>query len=145
MANETTQNYANHTRWDPLFHFFIGPVFIITVIGMIVGAVRHPNVHSAWMVVVTVALLTLAVKARLYALKVQTRLIRLEERLRLSTLLAEPLRSRIGELTESQLVALRFASDGEIPALVQSTLNNSLTNAQIKKAITNWRADWFRV
>jgi hypothetical protein len=108
-------------------------------------AVRHPSVHSAWMVVVTVALLVLAVKMRLYALKVQERVIRLEERLRLSTLLAEPLRSRIGELTESQLIALRFASDAEIPALVSGTLTNNWSRAEIKKQITNWRADWFRV
>jgi len=145
MANAAPQNFANHTRWDPLFHFFIGPVLMITVIGMIVVAVRHPNVHSVWMVVLTVALLSLAFKTRLYSLKVQTRLIRLEERLRLSTLLGEPMRSRIGELTESQLVALRFASDEEIPALVAETLNRNLSNKDIKKAITNWRADWFRV
>jgi hypothetical protein len=145
MANEKPQNFANHVRWDPPFHFFIGPVLMITVIGMIVVAVRHPNVHTVWMVVVWVALLTLAFKTRLYALKVQTRLIRLEERLRLSTLLAEPLRSRIGELTESQLVALRFASDAEIPALVAETLNRNLQSKDIKKAITNWKADWFRV
>jgi cell division protein FtsL len=145
MANEAPQNFANHTRWDPLFHFFIVPVFLITAIGMIVVAVRHPSVHSAWMVVVAVALLVLAVKMRLYALKVQERVIRLEERLRLSTLLAEPLRSRIGELTESQLIALRFASDAEIPALVSGTLTNNWSRAEIKKQITNWRADWFRV
>jgi hypothetical protein len=145
MANATPQTYANHTRWDPLFHFFIVPVLIITLIGMIVVAVRHPNIHSAWMVVFTVALLTLAVKMRLYALKVQERVIRLEERLRLSTLLAEPLRSRIGELTVSQLIALRFASDAEIPALVSATLTNNWSRAEIKKQITNWRADEFRV
>lgn len=145
MANEAPQTYANHTRWDPLFHFFIVPVFLITLIGMIVVALRHPNIHSAWMVVVTVALLTLAVKTRLYALKVQERVIRLEERLRLSTLLAEPLRSRIGELTVSQLIALRFASDAEISALVGATLTNNWSRAEIKKQITNWRADEFRV
>jgi Na+/melibiose symporter-like transporter len=145
MANETPQTYANHTRWDPPFHFFVGPALIITVIGMIVAAVRHPNVHSAWMVVVAVALLILAFKTRLYALKVQERVIRLEERLRLSTLLAEPLRSRIGELTESQLIALRFASDAETPALVEATLANNWSRSEIKKQIKNWRPDEFRV
>ena len=145
MANDAPQTYATHTRWDPLFHFFIVPVFIITTIGMIVVAVGHPKVHSAGVVGGTGGLLTLAVKTRLYALKVQERVIRLEERLRLSTLLAEPLRSRIGELTESQLIALRFASDAEIPALVGATLTNNWARAEIKKQIKNWRPDEFRV
>jgi Family of unknown function (DUF6526) len=145
MANEAPQNLANHTRWDPMFHFFLIPVFVINAIGYAVMLFRRPSIHQAWLMLVAIALVLLVFKVRFYSLKVQTRLIRLEERLRLSTLLAEPLRSRIGELTESQLVALRFASDAEIPALVGEALNRNLSSAQIKKAITNWRADWFRV
>jgi hypothetical protein len=145
MANEAPQNFANHTRWDPPFHFFLGPIFMINVIGWAVAVFHRPNIHTGWTLVVAIALLVWLVKTRLYALKVQTRVIRLEERLRLSTLLAEPQRARIGELTESQLVALRFASDAEIPALVTDTLNRNLQNKDIKKLITNWRADWFRV
>lgn len=145
MANEAPQNFANHTRWDPPFHFFLGPIFMINVIGWAVTVFRRPNIHTGWMLVVAIALLVWLFKTRLYALKVQTRVIRLEERLRLSTLLAEPQRARIGELTESQLVALRFASDAEIPALVTETLNRNLQSKDIKKLITNWRADWFRV
>jgi len=145
MANATPQNLSTHVRYDPPFHFFLIPVFAITMVGMLVVAFRHPGVHSAWMVIVAIALVVLVFKTRLYALKVQTRVIRLEERLRLSTLLAEPLRSRISQLTESQLVALRFASDGEIPALVSETLTKNLSNADIKKQIKNWRPDEFRV
>jgi hypothetical protein len=145
MANAEPQNYSNHVRWDPAFHFFLVPVIVITAIGFAVTLFTRPSIHSGWMLVFYVALVVWVFKTRLYSLKVQTRVIRLEERLRLSTLLAEPLRSRIGELTESQLVALRFASDAEIPALVGETLNRNLSGAEIKKAITNWRADWFRV
>jgi hypothetical protein len=145
MPERKPQTYANHTRFDPWFHYFLAPVLLITVILSIIHLVRHPHVHSAWLVVLAVALLLLAGKARSYALKVQDRIIRLEERLRMATLLPEPLRSRIAELTEQQLIGLRFASDAELPALVERTLNEKLTRKQIKQAIQNWRPDYFRV
>ena len=145
MADGSSQSFSNHTRYDPLFHFFLLPVFAITLIATIVCVVRRPGLHSAWMVVVALAAVTLLFKVRLYALKVQDRVIRLEERLRLTQLLSEPLRSRIPELTEDQLCGLRFASDAEIPKLVERTLNEKLKRADIKKAIQNWRPDYWRV
>lgn len=145
MSERKPQTYANHTRFDPLFHYFLAPVLLITLIATVVHLVRHPHFGSAWHVVLAFALIVLAVKARTYALKVQDRVIRLEERLRLATLLQEPLRSRIGELQERQLVALRFASDAEVPALVERTLKENLTQKQIKQAIQVWRPDYFRV
>ena len=139
------QNFSNHTRFDPLFHFFILPVFAITLIATIVHLVRRPGLHSAWIFVVMVAAIAAIFKIRLYALKVQDRVIRLEERLRLATLLDPTMRPRIPEFTESQLVALRFATDAELPALAARALNEKLSRDDIKKAVQHWRPDNWRV
>jgi Family of unknown function (DUF6526) len=145
MADEVPQNFSNYRRRDPLFHFFILPVFAITLIATIVHLVRRPGLHSAWMVVVIVAAIVVIFKLRLYPLKVQDRVIRLEERLRLATLLDASLRPRIAEFTESQLIALRFASDAELPVLAARVLNEKLSASEIKKAIQQWRPDNWRV
>lgn len=152
MAETKPQNYANHTRFDPPFHFFLGPVFLLGVILSLVHFFYHlrgsdwrDNLHSFLLVVLAVALLVVVFKERLYALKVQDRVIRLEERLRLMQLLPEPLRSRIPELTEDQLCGIRFASDAEVPKLVERTLNEKLTRKQIKQSVQNWRPDYWRV
>ena len=145
MAETVPQTFANHTKLDPLFHFFILPVLAFTLIAAIVNAIRHPDLQSAGAVVFVFAVIAIAFKARLYALKVQDRVIRLEERLRLATLIAEPFRSRIVELTEGQLVGLRFASDAELPELVERVLNQKLGKREIKTAVQSWRPDHFRV
>jgi hypothetical protein len=102
-------------------------------------------VRSAWLVVFMVAAIAAIFKIRLYALRVQDRVIRLEERLRFATLLDPALRPRIAEFTESQLVALRFASDAELPVLAARALNEKLSNSEIKKSIQHWRPDYWRV
>ena len=144
----TPQSYAHHTRWDPPFHFFVLPVFALAAIVAIVHAVMHFNhhpLHGVMLVLFALAALVAIFKIRLNALKVQDRVIRLEERLRLAIILPEPLRSGIPELTESQLIGLRFASDGELPALVQRALTEKLSCDDIKKSIKTWRPDTFRV
>ncbi len=139
------QNFSNHTRFDPPFHFFVLPVFAISLIATIVHLVRKPGLHSAWLVVFVIAAVIVVFKIRLYALKVQDRVIRLEERLRLATLLDPALRPRIPEFTESQLIALRFAPDGELPALAARALNEKLSRDDIKKSVQHWRPDNWRV
>jgi Family of unknown function (DUF6526) len=152
MAESQPQNLANHARFDPLFHFFLLPVFGLGVILSLIHFFAHlshssfrDNFHAGLIILLAVALLFLVFKERLYALKVQDRVIRLEERLRLGQILPEPLRSRIPELTEDQLIGLRFAPDAEIPKLVERTLNEKLSRKQIKQAIVNWRPDNWRV
>ncbi len=145
MAEKVPQNFSNHTRLDPPFHFFILPVFAISVIITLVHLATHPGLHSAWVVIFMLAAMAAVFKIRLYALKLQDRVIRLEERLRLAILLDKPLRARIGELSESQLVALRFASDAELPALAEKALSDKLSNKDIKKGIVQWRPDYWRV
>jgi hypothetical protein len=145
MANNTRQSYANHARFDPSFHFFLLPLGLAAIVLSIIVLVRAPGIASALGVVLAIGLVMIAGKTRGYALKVQDRVIRLEERLRLSMLLPEAAKPRIAELTESQLIALRFASDAELPALAMRALNEGLTNKQIKTSIQNWRPDYFRV
>ena len=145
MASATTQSFSNHARWDPPFHFVLAPIGLAAIILSIFLLVRQPGIGSILGVLLSVGLFMIAGKARSYALKVQDRVIRLEERLRLSMLLPEATRPRIVELTEPQLIALRFASDAEAPALAMRALNEGLTKKQIKASIQNWRADYFRV
>lgn len=152
MAENVPQTFANHTRWDPLFHFFLLPVFFLGLLLALIHFFAHitegyirDQVHAVLLILLASALLVLALKERLYAVKVQDRVIRLEEQLRLMQLLREPLRSRIPELTVGQLCALRFASDAEVPMLAERALNEKMSRADIKKAIQNWRPDYWRV
>jgi hypothetical protein len=146
MAENLPQTYANHTRWHPPFHFFAMPVTLAALILAIVNVVKHYEVLEAWaLVVLAAAALVTTFLTRINALKAQDRVIRLEERLRLTALLGEPLKSRIGELTEGQLIAMRFASDGEVAGLVEKALSAKMSGKDIKKAIVNWRVDTFRV
>ena len=142
---EKPQSLANHTRLHPLFHLILFPIFFANFIIAVVVLIRTPGWMAAWNLVMAFALLGLLGLTRMYPLKVQDRVIRLEERLRLASLLPDPLRARIYEISERQLIALRFASDKEIPALVQKTLTEHLKPAEIKQAIVEWRADRWRV
>ena|SRR5438874_1920412 len=145
MPEKVPQTRSNHIRRDPAFHFFLIPALFLLLVWSVIHLARHSETASMAFLAIAVLLLITALKARMYAAKVQDRVIRLEERLRLSGLLAEPLRSRIGELTESQLIALRFAGDAEVPDLVQRTLNENLAAKQIKEAILTWRPDYWRI
>lgn len=142
------QSYKSHTRFDPAWHFFIAPVALVNLGLSIYYTVHQWPVHSRshlWWIVMSVAFLLAVALIRGYSLKVQDRVIRLEERLRLAQLLPPAELAASGALELRQLIALRFASDAELPALVRRTLAERLDQKQIKAAITNWRPDTDRV
>ncbi len=139
------QNFSNHTRWDPKFHFVLAPILVFNFIWAIWRLVQMPHLYNLWAVVLGGAFILWLLTTRLYALKVQDRLIRLEERLRIVPLLPATVKARWGELTESQLVALRFASDEEVGLLAERAINEKLEQKAIKQAIQVWRGDHFRV
>ena len=148
MSDSKPQSFSNHARLDPPYHF-VTLVALLTnlIIGDIVLVMSFHTqlLMGIWIVILSLVLFVIAYRLRTYPLKVQDRVIRLEERLRLDALLPEHLRKRIPELNEDQLVGLRFASDDEIPKLVQMTLDKHLTRKQIKERIQNWRPDHFRI
>lgn len=139
------QNLKNHARFDPMFHGFLFVGALILLGATTYALVRQPDWWGVVRLLGVLWAIVLMFKVRLYALKVQDRVIRLEERLRLSQLLPETTRTRIGELSEGQLIALRFASDAEVPSLVQQTLDGKWDQKQVKSAIKAWRPDYLRV
>ncbi|HUJ50003.1 MAG TPA: DUF6526 family protein [Bryobacteraceae bacterium] len=146
MAEKLPQTYANHTRMHPPFHFFLMPATLLLLILTIVNVVRHSGALEAWILLLIGVMAPVAVLLiRINPLRVQDRLIRLEEQQRFLALLPPQLKSRLGDLTEAQIVALRFASDAELPGLVEKTLSSKMAGKDIKKAIVTWRADTFRV
>jgi len=148
-----TQSFKNHARFDPPMHFFVMPILLTNLIACIVItvglALHHPELHMLllpiWLVVLSLALIVLAMNSRIKDLKVQDRVIRLEERLRYAALLPPAQAAAASNLTLQQIVALRFASDVELPGLVSRTLKEGLEPKRIKENIVTWRADTHRV
>lgn len=145
MSNPSSQSFKRHTRLDPLYHFFLTWIFMANVIISIVYAAHRFCFYSVWLIVLAVALFLALFKLRLYPLKVQDRVIRLEERLRLQALAPPAWHAQIYRLTEDQLIALRFAGDDEVVELAKQALEHNLTRRQIKERIKSWRPDDWRV
>jgi uncharacterized membrane protein YciS (DUF1049 family) len=144
-TSESGQNLSNHARLFPLFHLFAAPILIANLVYALWQIVRAPSLSTVWNAVFAAGLVAGLTAARLMVLSVQDRVIRLEMRLRLREVLPADLQARIPELTRRQLVALRFASDAELPDLVRRVLGGSLGNAaDIKKAVTHWQGDYLR-
>jgi hypothetical protein len=144
----TPQNLKNHARFDPAFHFFILPMLLLNLIFAIYVTIHHWPDHWAlflWWIAMSLVLFMMAGRSRDRAIVVQDRVIRAEERLRLLALLPAEERGHINDLSVKQLIALRFASDDELPALFRKTLTQNLEPKAIKQSIVNWRGDYHRV
>jgi hypothetical protein len=145
MSESTPQNLKNHGRTDPLFHYVLFFVLLANVVFAVFHELHHQTITSAWFLVLSLVAFVLLFKLRTYPLKVQDRVIRLEERLRLQALAPAEWHPQIALLTEDQLIGLRFASDDEVVALAKLALEEHLTRKQIKEHIQNWRADNWRI
>jgi hypothetical protein len=139
------QSFQSHAKWLPPFHFFVLPVLLINIGFQIYWCVRGFTVKSVLSVLVAAALFVGVGIARGMALKVQDRVIRLEERLRFERVLPADMHARIGEFTIDQIVALRFASNEELPELARKVLDEKMVDRkEIKKMIKTWRPDFAR-
>jgi hypothetical protein len=145
MSKSATQNLKNHGRLDPLYHVVI-PVFLLAnLVYAIFHVVRQTSLSSGWYLVLSLVVVVPLIRLRTYPIKVQDRVIRLEERLRLQALAPTEWHSQIYRLTVDQLIGLRFAADDEVVELARQALENNLDRKQIKERIKNWRADDWRV
>jgi Family of unknown function (DUF6526) len=142
----TEQNFANHAKTVPAFHFFVLPVLLLNV-GWSVYRWKASlwSMDGAVWVLTSAAILMGFLLARMFALSVQDRVIRMEERLRCERLLPQDLQPRIVEFEPGQLISLRFASDAELPTLARKVLDEKIKDRKvIKQQIKNWRPDYLR-
>ena len=145
MAQSTPQTFENHARILPAYHYVAFPLFAVNFFYSLYQAVVYFSWGNLIMLGVAIGLVLLLFLSRIMAITVQDRVIRLEEHMRMRELLPADLKSRIGEFSVKQLVALRFASDAELPVLARRVLDDKITDQKtIKKLVQNWRADYQR-
>lgn len=146
MSPEPTQTYSNHPRFVPGFHYVTGGLVIVYLLYTIWRAMTSRTLDAHFQILGALGLVGTFWYARTFPLKAQDRVIRLEEQLRMARLLPDDLRVRAGDLSARQLIALRFASDAELPELVRWVLSDNVTDAKvIKQRIKTWRPDTHRV
>ncbi len=147
MDDQAPQSYARHARYVPGYHVVLFAILLVNLGYAVMHAWRHARTYQAWVyLLLAVGLCLMFWYARAFATTVQDRVIRLEETLRMERLLPADLKPRIGELTRRQFVALRFASDAELPALVRKVLDERIGEPKaIKALVKDWRPDHLRV
>ena len=145
MSEKKPQNYKNHAKFIPVFHYIALPLLLINFLAALFRLTQDINFYALNDLGLAVALIIVAVFTRLFALKAQDRIIRLEEQLRIQALLPDALKTDAGRLTMGQIVALRFASDEELAELTQDALDHNTSPNALKQAVKNWRPDYNRV
>ena len=146
MAEKQQQTRENHAKFVPLFHYVAFPILVVNLFWALYRGVTGVSIDTAIAAALAFSLVVLALFARTFALGAQDRVIRLEERLRMHGLMPDELKPRIDEFTTDQLVALRFASDEELPGLAQKVLDEGIGDRKtIKEMIVTWRADYQRL
>ncbi|MEE2963614.1 MAG: DUF6526 family protein [Acidobacteriota bacterium] len=143
---EQEQNFANHARFVPPYHYVAFPILLVNLLYRLYWLSGGLTFDAILDVLVGVALIIVALFARVFALGAQDRVIRLEMRLRMRELLPDDLQGRINDFTPTQMVGLRFASDAELPALARKVLDENIVKATpIKQAVKDWQPDLHRV
>lgn len=140
-----TQSFSNHARFDPAFHFVSTGILLLNLVIAAIVLYRQRDLLAVWYLVMSIFAFVPFFLIRIYALKVQDRVIRLEERLRLQTLAPAEWHTQIFRLSEDQLIGLRFASDDEVVSLAEQALVHNWNRKQIKERVKSWRADDWRV
>jgi hypothetical protein len=138
------QTFENHAKVVPANHNFTFGLIAVYFFYRLYELITAASLANAMGLVAATALLMVFFWARIFALKVQDRVIRLEMQLRMLGMAPE-LAPRFGEFTMNQLCSLRFASDAELPELARKVLDERLDDRKaIKKMIRNWQADHAR-
>ena len=145
MAETAQQSFENHARFVPAYHMGAFGIFVINLLWSLYRLAKYPSADTVISLLLAVGFLLLFFYARVFATTVQDRVIRLEMQLRLRHLLPADLQSCVDDLTHRQLIALRFASDGELPDLCRRVVNDKITDQKtIKRMIKNWKPDHLR-
>jgi hypothetical protein len=145
MSKSSPQDFKNHGRFDPPYHMVLLAALAVNVYIVGLFAFKHLNFYTAWLFILSIGVFIPVLRLRQYPMKVQDRVIRLEERLRLQALAPAEWHTQIYRLSEDQLIGLRFASDEEVVELAKQALEHNLNRKQIKERIKTWRPDEFRV
>ena len=145
MSEKKPQNYKNHAKFIPVFHYIALPLLLINFLAALFRLTQDINFYALNDLGLAVALIIVAVFTRFFALKAQDRVIRLEEQLRMQELLPDALKMNAFRLTMGQIVALRFASDEELAELTQDALDHNTSPNALKQAVKDWRPDYDRV
>ena len=145
MPEKKPQNYDNHAKFIPIFHYIALPLLLVNFFGALFRVTQEISFYTLNDVGLAISLIVVAVFTRLFALKAQDRVIRLEEQIRMQTFLPDALKVHVGRLTMGQIVALRFASDEALADLTLEALDQNTSPNPLKQAVKNWRPDYDRV